>query len=105
MPVPPPASDAPFYDPDHFQPQDSVGYLMRKVLISRLLEQGLLPLIIATIGLALLIRYSLQQFWTPLGLNFPPVFPRFSINVGGVVLPFPVIKLIDLAVVGLGLVA
>ena len=65
-----------------------MGYLMRKVLISRLLEQGLLPLIIATIGLALLIRYSLQQFWTPLGLNFPPVFPRFSINVGGVVLPF-----------------
>ncbi len=23
-----------FYDPDHFQPQDSVGYLMRKVLSS-----------------------------------------------------------------------
>ena len=34
MPVSPPASHAPFYDPGHFQPQDSVGYLMRKVLSS-----------------------------------------------------------------------
>lgn len=65
-----------------------LGWVVRKVLIARLLEQGLLPLIIATIGLALLIRYSLAQFWTPLGLNFPPVFPRFSIHIGSVVLPF-----------------
>jgi branched-chain amino acid transport system permease protein len=65
-----------------------LGYLVRKLLVTRLLEQGLLPLIIATIGLALLIRYSLQQFWTPLGLNFPPVFPRFSIQLGTVILPF-----------------
>ena len=34
MPVSPAASHPPFYDPDHFQPQDSVGYLMRKVLSS-----------------------------------------------------------------------
>ena len=65
-----------------------LGWVVRKVLITRLLEQGLLPLVIATIGLALLIRYSLQQFWTPLGLNFPPVFPRFSIHIGSIILPF-----------------
>ncbi len=65
-----------------------LGWVVRKVLIARLLEQGLLPLIIATIGLALFIRYSLQQFWTPLGLNFPPVFPRFSIHIGPIILPF-----------------
>lgn len=65
-----------------------LGWAVRKILITRLLEQGLLPLIIATIGLALLIRNGLQQFWTPLGLNFPPVFPRFSIQLGPVILPF-----------------
>jgi branched-chain amino acid transport system permease protein len=65
-----------------------LGLFMRKVLIARLLEKGLLPLIIATIGLALLIRYSLQEFWTPLALPFPPVFERKSIHVGPVIIPW-----------------
>ena len=64
-----------------------LGWVVRKVLITRLLEQGLLPLIIATIGLALFIRYSLQVFWTPLGLYFPPVFPRVTIQLGSLSLP------------------
>jgi branched-chain amino acid transport system permease protein len=80
-----------------------LGYLVRKILITRLLEQGLLPLIIATIGLALLIRYSLQEFWTPLGMNFPPVFPRFSIRVGGIILPFE--ELMNLLVAGIIILA
>ncbi len=80
-----------------------LGWLVRKVLIARLLEQGLLPLVIATIGLALLIRYSLQQFWTPLGLNFPPVFPRFSIHIGSVILPFE--ELMNLVCAGLIILA
>ena len=66
----------------------ALGWLVRKILITRLLEQGLLPLIIATIGFALFIRYTLQVYWTPLGLYFPPVFPRFSIEIGTVRLPF-----------------
>lgn len=76
-----------------------LGWGVRKILIARLLEQGLLPLIIATIGLALLIRYSLQQFWTPLGLYFPPVFERTSINIGPVTLPWE--EMMNLLCVGL----
>jgi len=80
-----------------------LGWLVRKVLIDRLLEQGLLPLIIATIGLALFIRYSLQVFWTPLGLYFPPVFPRFTIQVGAVSLPME--ELLNLATAGVIILA
>jgi branched-chain amino acid transport system permease protein len=76
-----------------------LGWVVRKVLITRLLEQGLLPLIIATIGLALFIRYSLQVFWTPLGLYFPPVFPRVTIQLGSVSLPME--ELLNLATAGL----
>jgi len=81
----------------------ALGWVVRKVLITRLLEQGLLPLIIATIGLALFIRYSLQVFWTPLGLYFPPVFPRFTIEVGPV--SFPTEELLNLATAGLMILA
>jgi branched-chain amino acid transport system permease protein len=47
---------------------------------------GALPLVIATIGLSLFIRYSLQQFWTPLALPFPALFSRVPIRLGSVLL-------------------
>jgi branched-chain amino acid transport system permease protein len=65
-----------------------LGVLVRKLLIARLLDKGLLPVVIATIGLALLVRYSLEEFWTPLALPFPPVFSRQSVMLGGVALPW-----------------
>jgi branched-chain amino acid transport system permease protein len=63
-----------------------LGLLVEKLVVARLLQAGVLPLVIATIGLSLLIRYSLQQFWTPLALPFPPLFSRVPIRLGTVVL-------------------
>ena len=62
-----------------------LGLFVKEALVNRLLRMGVLPLVIATIGLSLFIRYSLQQFWTPLALPFPPIFSRDPIHVGGVV--------------------
>ena len=63
-----------------------LGLLVKEVLVNRLLKMGVLPLVIATIGLSLFIRYSLQQFWTPLALPFPAVFSREPIRLGTIVL-------------------
>ena len=63
-----------------------LGFLVKELLVARLLQTGVLPLVIATIGLSLLIRYSLQQFWTPLALPFPPLFSRVPIRLGTIVL-------------------
>ncbi|HEY7140945.1 MAG TPA: branched-chain amino acid ABC transporter permease [Methylomirabilota bacterium] len=63
-----------------------LGFVVRKLLVARLLQAGVLPLVIATIGLSLLIRYSIQQFWTPLALPFPALFSRVPLRLGGVVL-------------------
>ena len=65
-----------------------LGVLVHKVLVARLLRMGVLPLVIATIGLSLLIRYSLQQFWTAQALPFPPLFSRTPIRLGTLVLPW-----------------
>jgi branched-chain amino acid transport system permease protein len=62
-----------------------LGLFVKQALVNRLLRMGVLPLVIATIGLSLLIRYSLQQFWTPLALPFPPLFSRDPIRLGEVV--------------------
>ena len=65
-----------------------LGVVVHKVLVARLLRMGVLPLVIATIGLSLLIRYSLQQFWTAQALPFPPLFSRAPIRLGTIVLPW-----------------
>ena len=63
-----------------------LGWLVKEVVVTRLLAMGVLPLVIATIGLSLFIRYSLQQFWTPLALPFPPIFPRVPIRLGTIII-------------------
>jgi branched-chain amino acid transport system permease protein len=65
-----------------------LGVLVHKVLVARLLRMGVLPLVIATIGLSLFIRYSLQQFWTAQALPFPSLFARAPIRLGTIVLPW-----------------
>jgi branched-chain amino acid transport system permease protein len=62
-----------------------LGVGVKELLVTRLLKMGVLPLVIATIGLSLLIRYSLQQFWTPLALPFPAIFSREPIRLGTLV--------------------
>lgn len=65
-----------------------LGLLVKRALVDRLLNAGVLPLVIATIGLSMLIRNSLQVFWTSLALPFPPVFSGAPIRAGGVVFSF-----------------
>jgi len=60
-----------------------LGLAVKRLLIDRLLDRGVLPIVIATLALSLLIRYSLQQFWTPLALPFPGIFPRQPVRVLG----------------------
>jgi branched-chain amino acid transport system permease protein len=79
-----------------------LGYLVRKLLVTRLLQTGVLPLVIATIGLSLLIRYSLQQFWTPLALPFPPLFSREPIRLGTIVLSWEELMNVAFAAIVIG---
>ncbi len=79
-----------------------LGWLVKELLVARLLATGVLPLVIATIGLSLLIRYSLQQFWTPLALPFPPVFPRIPIRLGTIILSWEEVMNVLLAAMVIG---
>src|SRR5262249_23516927 len=79
-----------------------LGLLVKEVLVTRLLRMGVLPLVIATIGLSLLIRYSLQQFWTPLALPFPPAFSPDPISLGEIVLSWEELMNVLLAAVVIG---
>ncbi len=62
-----------------------LGVAVKRFLIDPLLDRGVLPIVIATLALGLLIRHSLQQFWTPLALPFPGIFPRQPVRIFGIV--------------------
>ena len=79
-----------------------LGWGVKQLLVTRLLRMGVLPLVIATIGLSLLIRYSLQQFWTPLALPFPAIFSRDPIRLGTIVVSLEEIGNILFAAVVIG---
>src|SRR6059036_2111892 len=79
-----------------------LGFGVKELLVTRLLKMGVLPLVIATIGLSLLIRYSLQQFWTPLALPFPAIFSRDPIRLGTIVVSLEEIGNILFAAVVIG---
>jgi branched-chain amino acid transport system permease protein len=79
-----------------------LGWGVKQLLVTRLLKMGVLPLVIATIGLSLLIRYSLQQFWTPLALPFPAIFSRDPIRLGTIVVSLEEIGNILFAAVVIG---
>jgi len=79
-----------------------LGIGVKELLVTRLLKMGVLPLVIATIGLSLLIRYSLQQFWTPLALPFPAIFSREPIRLGTVIVSLEEIGNILFAAVVIG---
>jgi len=80
-----------------------LGWFVEKALVARLLTMGVLPLVIATLGLSLLIRYSIQQFWTPMALPFPPLFSRQPMRLGAVVLAWEELMNVVFAGVVIGL--
>jgi branched-chain amino acid transport system permease protein len=79
-----------------------LGVLVKEALVTRLLKMGVLPLVIATIGLSLLIRYSLQQFWTPLALPFPAIFSREPIRLGALIVSWEEVMNVLLAAAVIG---
>ena len=79
-----------------------LGVLVKEVLVTRLLKMGVLPLVIATIGLSLLIRYSLQQFWTPLALPFPALVSREPIRLGALILSWEEVMNVAFAAAAIG---
>lgn len=59
-----------------------LGFLMKRTLVQPLIEQGVLPLVVATIAVAFLVRDSLIFFWTPEALFFPSMISKKPLHLG-----------------------
>jgi branched-chain amino acid transport system permease protein len=58
-----------------------LGVIFKFAIVDPLIKAGALPLVISTIGLAILLRESVKEFYSAEAQRFPSFFP--SINIGG----------------------
>lgn len=58
----------------------TLGVLFKTVIVDPLHKQGTLPLVISTIGLAILLREGVKEFYSAEAQRFPSFFP--DINLG-----------------------
>jgi len=60
-----------------------VGYLLRNTLIARLDGRGILPIVVATLLLAMLIQNAFLVYWTPRALRPPAILDPGQVEILG----------------------
>jgi branched-chain amino acid transport system permease protein len=61
-----------------------LGLVFKKVIVDPLIRQGVLPLVISTIGVGLLLKDAVKEFYSAEAQPFPTVLPDVLIDVLGI---------------------
>ena len=62
----------------------TLGYLFKRLVVDPMIRHGVLPLVIATIGLAILMKEAVREFYGADAQPFPPLSSDDNITVFGV---------------------
>jgi branched-chain amino acid transport system permease protein len=73
-----------------------LGLMFKKIVIEPMLPHGVLPIVIATIALAILMKEAVKEFYSPEAQSFPALFPETTITGFGATLA--VLVLCNLAI-------
>ena len=61
-----------------------LGLVFKTIIVDPLLRQGVLPLVISTIGLSMFVKDAVKDFYTAEALPFPSLVPDVLLSFGGV---------------------
>jgi branched-chain amino acid transport system permease protein len=84
----------------------TLGLMFKKLMVDPMLKHGVLPLVIATIGLAILMKEAVREFYGADAWPFPPLAAATNVTVFGVALAIQSLVVLGIsiaAVVGLQL--
>lgn len=65
-----------------------LGFVFKRVIIQPMLPHGVLPVVIATIALAILMRESVKEFYSAEAQPFPPLFSGSTFRAFGAVVSY-----------------
>jgi branched-chain amino acid transport system permease protein len=78
----------------------TLGFLFKRLVVDPMLRHGVLPLVIATIGLAILMKEAVREFYGADAQPFPPLATDDNVTILGVAF-----ALQSLVVLAIGIVA
>lgn len=78
----------------------TLGLMFKKLMVDPMLHHGVLPLVIATIGLAILMKEAVREFYGADAWPFPPLAAATNVTVFGAALAVQ-----SLVVLGISIVA
>jgi len=78
----------------------TLGLMFKKLMVDPMLNHGVLPLVIATIGLAILMKEAVREFYGADAWPFPPLVAATNVTVFGAALAVQ-----SLAVLGISVAA
>ena len=84
----------------------TLGLMFKKLMVDPMLNHGVLPLVIATIGLAILMKEAVREFYGADAWPFPPLAAATNVTVFGAALAIQSLVVLGIsiaAVVGLQL--
>jgi branched-chain amino acid transport system permease protein len=80
-----------------------LGLLFKRLVVDPILRRGVLPLVISTLGLSILLKEGVKEFYAAEAQAFPGVWPTTNISVGGAVISAQSLVIIAVAVAAVAL--
>ena len=80
-----------------------LGLLFKRLVVDPILRHGVLPLVISTLGLAILLKEGVKEFYAAEAQGFPGFFSNSNLQVGGAVISAQSLVIIAVAVAAVGL--
>ena len=63
-----------------------LGLLFKQLVVDPILRHGVLPLVVSTLGLAILMKEGVKEFYAAEAQSFPGMWPETNFSVGGAVI-------------------
>ena len=76
-----------------------LGFLFKRLIVDPVIRHGVLPLVIATIGLAIFFKEAVREFYGADAQPFPPVVAAIDVTVFGVALAVQSLVVLAISIV------
>lgn len=80
-----------------------LGFLFKRLLVDPMIRHGVLPLVIATIGLSLFLKEGVKEFYAAEAQAFPPLASATNISLFGAVVSLQSLVLLGVAIAAVGI--
>jgi branched-chain amino acid transport system permease protein len=80
-----------------------LGVLFKRLVVDPILRHGVLPLVISTLGLAILMKEGVKEFYAAEAQSFPGMWPETTLSIAGAAISAQSLVIIGVALAAVAL--